>query len=106
MKETYTFTETAKRILIPKSYKGKGVETLTDMLKIYNIIEPYSWYDFKKKNAYKLTDYITKKYPEIYNYFEERITRDGWYQLRFTEYGVQHIWDFIIYLDDKEMEEK
>ena len=104
--ESYTFTETAKRILIPKSYKGKGVNILTNMLVDYGIIQKCSWYNFKQKNAYELTDDIKEDYPEILNYFEERITRDGWYQLRFTEYGVQHIWDFIIMLDNKEMEER
>lgn len=104
--ESYTFTETAKRILIPKSYKGKGVDILTQMLLNYDIIEHGSQWDFRQKKAYKLTRYITENYPEIYNYFEERTTKDGWYQLRFTEYGVQHIWDFIIYLDNEEMEER
>lgn len=106
MNETYTFTEVAKRILIPKSYKGKGVNILTQMLINYNIIEQGNQWDFKQKKSYKLTKYITKKYPEIYNYFEERITREGWYQLRFTEYGIQHIWDFVIMLDNEEMEER
>lgn len=104
--KTYTFTEAAKHILIPKSFKGKGSSKLINMLCKYNIIEPCSWYDYKGKNSYELTRYIKTSHPEIVNYFEEITTRDGWKQLKMTEYGIQNIWDFIIKLDIEDMNEE
>lgn len=97
--KTYTFTEAAKRILIPNSFKGKGSSKLINMLCDYSIIKPCSWYNYKGKNSYELTNYIKMSYPEIVDYFEEITTRDGWKQLKMTKYGVEHIWDFIIKLD-------
>ena len=67
----YTFTEAAKRILIPKSFKGKGNSMLINMLCRYRIIEPCNWYEFKSKNSYRLTDKILRLYPEIQEYFIE-----------------------------------
>lgn len=104
--ETYTLTEAAKRVLIPKSFKGKGVKILTGMLEACGVIEKGYAFDHKQAKAWVLTDYIKRTHPEVFNYFEEITTRDGWYQLRVTEYGIQNIWYFICELENEEMEER
>lgn len=103
---SYNITKASKLIINEKFIESKTDlgkrSVLLNILEIRDIIYYYEGINRKFNKKWVLNHVALKRYPELTECFEEKITDKGYYQLMITDYGVNNLMDIIYYVIDME----